>query len=194
MGGALVPWGSAPYLRPMRPAVSLLALALLLRCHGAATAAGAQPGAQRVWSPVLIGHYGDWSAATHQEAGQTICYAYSFAKASQPVLVGRGRVVLTVTRRPGARPAARDAVAITLGYQVLPHAGASVRAGGKKLGFYLEGRSAFAPHGADAVAAFAAGREAVGQFPGPRGVTLSDHFSLTGFAAAYAAMAQKCGS
>lgn len=157
----------------------------------AAPPAAAQP---RVWSPVLIGHFGDWSAATHQEAGQTICYAYSFAKTSKPALVGRGRVVLTVTRRPNARPAARDAVAITLGYAVLPHAGASVRAGGKKLGFYLEGRSAFAPHGAEAVAAFSAGREAVGQFPGPRGLTLTDSFSLTGFSAAYKAMAERCGS
>ncbi len=186
-GGALVPVGGAPYLRRMR-LTAQAALAMLLLSRGVSAAA---PPAHVSWSPVLIGNFADWRAATHQEAGQTVCYAYSFAKSSRPVLTGRGRVVLTVTRRPGA---ARDAVAITLGYQVLPHAGAHVRAGGKNLGFYLEGRSAFAPHGADAVAAFAAGKEAVGSFPGPRGVTLVDSFSLNGFAAAYAAMARKCGA
>jgi hypothetical protein len=75
---------------------------------------------------------------------------------------------------------------------VLPHAGASVTANGQKLHFYLEGRSAFAPHGAEAIAAFGGGREAVGHFPGPRGVLLADNFSLNGFAAAYEATLKEC--
>lgn len=146
-----------------------------------------------IWAPVPIGRFGDWGAARRQEAGQTICYAYVFAKSSRPTLTGRGRVVLTVTRRPNARPTLRNAVAMSLGYQVLPHAGARVRAGGRLLRFYLEGRSAFAPDGAEAVRAFQAGREAIGQFPGPRNLTLTDTFSLTGFSAAYAAIGKACG-
>lgn len=101
---------------------------------------------------------------------------------------GRGNVVLTVAQRPHER----DGVAVLLGYQVLPHAGARVQAGGKDLHFYLEGRSAFAPHGAEAIAAFSAGREATGHFPGPRGVTFADVFSLNGFAAAYQASLKAC--
>jgi hypothetical protein len=140
------------------------------------------------WTPVLIGTYGDWKAAYHPEGGVKVCYAYSFMKSSKPVLVGRGNVVLTIAQRPHER----DAVAVSLGYAVLPHAGASVTANGKKLHFYLEGRSAFAPHGAETIAAFGGGREAVGHFPGPRGVTLADTFSLNGFAAAYAASVKEC--
>ena len=144
----------------------------------------------KVWAPVPIGRYGAWQAATHQgsQAGNTICYALTYATSSQPLFQGRGHVVLTVAMRPHDR----DAVAILLGYPVLPHAGASVLAGGKRLHFYLEGRSAFAPHGAEAVAAFAAGKQAVGSFPGPRGLTLTDVFSLDGFAAAYAAIVHAC--
>jgi hypothetical protein len=83
-------------------------------------------------------------------------------------------------------------VAVSVGYAVLPHAAASVTANGQKLHFYLEGRSAFAPHGAEAIAAFGGGREAVGRFPGPRGMTMVDSFSLNGFAAAYAASLKEC--
>jgi hypothetical protein len=136
----------------------------------------------RVWSPVPIGRFGDW------QAGQTVCYALTYATSSQPLFQGRGHVVLTVAMRPHNR----DAVAILLGYSVLPHAAASVQAGGKRLHFYLEGRSAFAPHGHEAVLALAAGKQAIGRFPGPRGLTLTDVFSLNGFAAAYAAIVKAC--
>jgi hypothetical protein len=148
----------------------------------------AQPGHGRVWSPVPIGRFGDWQAATHQEGGQLVCYALSYATSSQPLFQGRGHVVMTVALRPHNR----DAVAILLGYSVLPHAGASMQAGGKHLHLYLEGRSAFAPHGHEAVEAFQAGKQAVGSFPGPRGLTLTDVFSLNGFAAAYAAIIKAC--
>jgi hypothetical protein len=154
-----------------------------------ATPPQAQPAKpHHTWTPVSIGTFGDWQAATHPEAGIKVCYAFAYAHVSKPVLVGRGRVVLTIAERPHER----DAVAVSLGYAVLPHAGAAVQAGGKHLHFYLEGRSAFAPHGAEAIAAFQAGREAVGSFPGPRGVTLEDRFSLNGFAAAYAAIQKAC--
>ena len=157
------------------------------------TRVDAQPSATsgppaKTWAPVPIGRYGAWEAATHQGAGATVCYALTYATSSQPLFQGRGHVVLTVAMRPHDR----DAVAILLGYPVLPHAGASVQAGGKRLHFYLEGRSAFAPHGHEAVEAFAAGKQAVGSFPGPRGLTLTDVFSLDGFAAAYAAIVRAC--
>jgi hypothetical protein len=67
-----------------------------------------------------------------------------------------------------------------------------VEAGGRDLHLYLEGRSAFVPHGKEAIAAFQAGREAVGRFPGPLNMTMVDIFSLNGFAAAYAAVQKAC--
>jgi len=144
--------------------------------------------ASHSWTPVLLGSFGDWKAATHPESGVTVCYAYTFANTSKPPMQGRGNVVLTISQRPKER----DAVAVLLGYQVLPHAAARVQAGGQDLHFYLEGRSAFAPHGAEAIAAFSAGREATGHFPGPRGITFADVFSLNGFAAAYQASLKAC--
>ena len=178
--------GAWPYLWAMRVATFVTAIAGMAVAQAGWAAPAGKP--HHSWSPVAIGTFGDWQAATHPEAGVRVCYAFTFVKASKPVLVGRGRVVLTVAERPGER----DAVAVSLGYAVLPHAGASVQAGGKRLHFYLEGRSAFAPHGREAIAAFQAGREAVGSFPGPRGVTLADSFSLNGFAAAYTAVQKAC--
>ena len=187
----------------MRLSGIFAALAALHACPAMAGALAASSGVipvmrvdaqlpAKVWAPVPIGRYGAWQAATHQASGQgpagTVCYALTYATSSQPLFQGRGHVVLTVAMRPHDR----DAVAILLGYSVLPHAGASVLAGGKRLHFYLEGRSAFAPHGHEAVEAFAAGKQAVGSFPGPRGLTLTDVFSLDGFAAAYAAIVQAC--
>jgi hypothetical protein len=171
----------------MRLAAFCLAAAVLGGAVPLGDGVAATPG-RRVWAPVLIGRFGDWVSATLQEAGHTVCYALTYAKASQPLYQGRGRVVLTVAQRQGSR----DAVAISLGYAVLPHAGASVQAGGKHLHFYLEGRSAFAPHGYEAVAAFQAGKEAVGSFPGPKNLTMVDTFSLNGFGAAYDASVKAC--
>jgi hypothetical protein len=175
-----------PYLCGMRlAALRLFTAYWLIAAFGLAAAS---PRAHHPWSPVPIGTFGDWQAATHPEAGVKVCYALTFAKSSKPFLRGRGNVVLTVAERPGDR----DGVAILLGYAVLPHAGARVQAGGHDLHFYLEGRSAFAPHGREAIAAFQAGREAVGRFPGPLSMTMIDTFSLNGFAAAYAAIQQAC--
>ncbi len=167
----------------MRVAILCVVLAMAGVCQASAAKHGTHS-----WTPVLLGKFGDWKAATHPEAGVTVCYAYTFAKTSRPPMQGRGDVVLTVAQRPHER----DGVAVLLGYQVLPHAGARVQAGGKDLHFYLEGRSAFAPHGTEAIAAFSAGREAAGHFPGPRGVMFADIFSLNGFAAAYEASLKAC--
>jgi hypothetical protein len=180
--GVLADNGAKPYAWLMRAVAFYAVLAMPV-----AAAASARHAAHS-WTPVSLGKFGDWEAATHPEAGVAVCYAYTFAKSSKPALTGRGRVVLTIAQRPHER----DAVAVSLGYQVLPHAGALVVANGVKLHFYLEGRSAFAPQGAAAIAAFHGGREAVGHFPGPGGVTLADEFSLNGFAGAYAVSLKAC--
>ena len=62
--------------------------------------------------PKAIGRFDDWTAATHQEAGQTGLLRLHPRDRVQPALPGRGDVVLTVTERP----AGRDAVAISAGF------------------------------------------------------------------------------
>ncbi len=77
----------------MRTIITLLLLAL-------ATPAVAQPlhkppekpAAAAAAAPKEIGKFDDWIAATHQEAGQTVCYAFTRARHSAPALPGRGDV------------------------------------------------------------------------------------------------------
>ncbi len=139
-------------------------------------------------APQSIGKFDAWQAVTHQEAGQLVCYAFVRAAASQPVLLGRGDVVLTVTQRGGGR----DTVALSAGFPYAPNAEVQMTAEQAQLAFYAAGGSAFARDGRAAVAAFAKAREAVAKSPGPRGTTVTDTFSLRGFSPAYAAINKAC--
>lgn len=139
-------------------------------------------------APKSIGKFDDWQAATHAEAGQTVCYAFTRAQASAPAVPGRGDVVLTVTQRPGGR----DAVAISAGFAYPANAEVQVQADKADLAFYTNARSAFARDGKAATSAFAAARQAVAKSPGPKGPAVADTFSLKGFSAAYAAINKSC--
>ncbi len=139
-------------------------------------------------APRSIGKFEDWQAATHQEGGQTVCYAFTRAAASTPALPGRGDVVLTVTQRPGGR----DAVAISAGFAYPQGAEVQVTVEPGALAFYTANRSAFARDGRATVAAFGRGRQAVARSPGPRGAAVTDTFNLRGFTQAYQAVNRAC--
>lgn len=134
--------------------------------------------------PRSIGKFDDWTAATHQEAGQTVCYAFTRAATSSPALPGRGDVVLTVTQRPGGT---RDAVAISAGFAYAANAQVQVQIEQTLIEFYTAQRSAFAPDGHAAVSALERGNKAVAKSPA-RSATVTDTFSLRGFSPAYAAI------
>lgn len=138
--------------------------------------------------PRAIGRFDDWTAATNQEAGQPVCYAFTRATGSNPAIKGRGDVVLTVTERPGGR----DAVAISAGFAYAANAAVQVSAEPATLEFYTAQRSAFARDGRAAVSAFQKGRQVTARSPGPRNVVVTDSFSLRGFSAAYAAIQKAC--
>ena len=166
--------------------LTLLASAGLAVCvAGEARAAKAAAPAN---APKPIGKFENWRAATHVEAGQAVCYAFTRAQSSAPSVSGRGEVVLTVTQRPSGR----DAVAISAGFAYPADAEVKVDVDKTELAFYTSGRSAFARDGQAAVAAFTKGREAVAKSPGPRGAAVSDTFSLQGFSAAYSAVNKAC--
>jgi len=156
--------------------------------HAPAHAAHPAGPAAKSPGPKSIGKFDDWQAATHQEAGQRVCYAFTRASNSQPALPGRGDVVLTVTQRPGGR----DAVAISAGFAYAPSTEVQVGVDQAQLAFYTANRSAFARDGHAAVTAFEKGRQAVAKSPGPRKATISDSFSLRGFNPAYAAINKAC--
>lgn len=138
--------------------------------------------------PRRIGVWDDWQAATNQEAGQPVCYAFTRPTASSPAVPGRGDVVLTVTERSGGR----DAVAVTAGFAYALNAEMEMSAEGVTLPFYTAGRSAFAKDGRAAVSLFNRGRQAVAKSPGPKGQPVTDTFSLRGFSQAYAAIVKAC--
>lgn len=181
----------------MRVLTSLLLLAL----SGASSAGAADiqlaqaarpapPAAQNAPqnAPKSIGTFTDWQAATHQEGGQLVCYAFTRATASTPAVPGRGDVVLTVTHRVGAR----GAVAISAGFAYPANADVSVQVDKTELAFFTAGRSAFATEGKQAIDAFERGTTAVARSPGPRNTRVQDTFSLRGFTASYEAINKAC--
>lgn len=174
----------------MRPIVVLLLLVLAVpvAAQPKKPAAPAHPQAASSVAKKL-GAFEDWIAATHQESGQTVCYAFTYAKHSTPAVPGRDPVILTVTERPNGR----DAVAIGAGFDYGKNAAVTMQVDTAGLDFYTAQRNAFARDGKAAVAAFGKGAQALARSPGPRdGEVVVDTFSLRGFSAAYAAISKAC--
>ncbi len=173
----------------MRVIPSVLALLLLFSATFAEAQTRKPPAhAAPTAAAKKLATFEDWTAATHEEAGQTVCYAFTRAQNSVPVVPGRGDVVLTVTERP----AGRDAVAISAGFAYAPSAEVLVQIDQAGLHFYTHLRNAFARDGGAAVTAMMKGRQAVARSPGPRGTQVTDTFNLRGFAQAYAAIVKAC--
>lgn len=168
------------------PAWPLLAVCLFWPAADAA----AQQGPQR------IGEFQAWTAATHAEGGQKVCYAFTRATRSEGVPNrAANNVLLVVTHRPKGR----DQVALQSGYAYPRNAGGDgdpvkVAVGGTNLGFYTSGNSAFARDSRAAIAALKGGREAVARGPLPNGGRgqAVDAFSLAGFGAAHEAISREC--
>lgn len=157
--------------------------------HPGGTSRAATPPPHRAsGGPKAIGRFDDWTAATNLESGALTCYAFTRVQSSQPVMPGRGDVVLTVTER--ATP--RDAVAISAGFSFPQGATVAVGVESVNFDFYTAQRSAFARDGRAVVAAFHKGSKTVAKVPGPRNTAISDTFSLRGFSAAYAAIQKAC--
>lgn len=167
-----------------------ITVALLLAVPAAAETKKSEPAthpkAATSASPKSIGKFEDWTAATHSESGQTVCYAFTRVQSSAPAMPGRGAVVLTVTERSSGR----DAVAIEAGFTYPANAIVTVQVDQTGLEFYTASRNAFARDGKAAVTAFSKGSRAIARSPAPKEVT--DTFSLKGFVQAYAAIVKAC--
>ena len=175
--------------RGMRPTVVLFMLALATPVLAQTPHKPAKP-AKPAAGPKELGKFDDWIAATHQESGQTVCYAFVPAKTSVPAVPRRGEVVLTVTERPTGR----DTVAISAGLPI-PQGRRGDRAGRYRRASISTPRRA-APSPATARPRSPRSRrasQALARSPGPRdGQVIVDTFSLRGFTAAYAAINKAC--
>jgi hypothetical protein len=169
-------------------AVTALAAVPALAAPAKKAAHPAEKPAASANAPKAIGKFDDWTAATHQEAGANVCYAFTRAQSSSPALPGRGPVILTVTERPTGR----DTVAMEVGFTFAPNATTTVQVDQTGLEFYTDKRNAFARDGKAAVTAFGKGARAIARSPGPKEATVTDTFSLRGFAPAYAAIVKAC--
>ena len=171
----------------MRSLIVLVCLSIAL--SPAALAQRKAPPAKPAAGPKELGKFGDWIAATYQEAGHTVCYAFVTAKNSAPALPKRGEVVLTVSERPTGR----DWVAISAGFAYAKGAVVTMQVDTTGLDFYTAGSSAFARDGKAAVIAFQRSSQALARSPGAReGQMVVDTFSLNGFSAAYGAISKAC--
>ncbi|WP_270937384.1 invasion associated locus B family protein [Falsiroseomonas oryzae] len=161
---------------------AVLAAALL------ALPALAQP--QRAQGPQRLGAHGEWTAATHEENGQKVCYAFARAARSDGAPPNRGAVTLTVAHRA----IGRDQVAVSVGAPLPRGAEAVMTIGNAEFRSYgTVQSSAFFQSGAQLIGAFRNGREAVVRSPGAGGRgTVTDTFSLSGFSAAYDAISREC--
>ena len=140
--------------------------------------------------PTRIGQFQNWIAAHTQEQGQKVCYAFTRAARSEGGPQNRSTVTLTVTHRPTGR----DQVAVSVGYPYPRQAEAVLTIDTQEFRSYgVVQSSAFFQSGAQLIAGFRNGREAVVRSPGPPGrAAATDTFPLAGFAAAYDAISREC--
>jgi hypothetical protein len=173
----------------MRAIIAPLALVVALGAPALAQAPAHKSQEKSAAGPQELGKFDDWIAATHAEAGVTVCYAFVAAKNSAPTLPNRPQVILTVTQRPTGR----DAVAISAGYTYPKAATVTLQVGTTGFEFYTAGGDAFARDGHAVVGSFQRGDTAITRGPGPReGQVIVDTYSLHGFSAAYAAISKAC--
>ncbi|MBU8543284.1 MULTISPECIES: invasion associated locus B family protein [Roseomonadaceae] len=140
-------------------------------------------------APQRLGAHQAWTAATHQEGGQKVCYAFTRSTGAQ----ARQNVTLTITHRP----AGRDQVAISLGAPLARQAEAvmTVASSSGNTEFRSYGvvqSSAFFQGTPQLISAFRGGRDATVRTPGQGRATVADTFSLSGFTAAYEAISREC--
>jgi hypothetical protein len=168
---------------------SLFLATLSLTCATPAFAAqghAARPSAAHANPPPKeIGQFTHWIAATHTEAGQLACYAFTRAGNEDPA-TGTGPVLSVADR-----PSGRDVVAISGGPAFAKGSTLSVQVDHTALDFYTAGHDAFARDNKAAVAAFARGTTAVAHVPQAHG-TSTLTFGLDGFSAAHEAMSKAC--
>lgn len=175
LSAAAVPFAAAPALAQQRaqPAQNQAAQSQPAQAQNQGGAASNGP--QR------LGSFGEWTAATHQESGGKVCYAFTRIE-------GRNNALLTVTHRPQGR----DQVALKIGRPFPRNAEVKVDVGNRELDFYTAGDNAFARDGRTAVAAFRGGREAEAKSPAANNRSTTETFPLAGFTAAYEAISREC--
>ena len=168
--------------RPL-PVPAALAAALAMSALAMPAALAQQPA-----GPQRVGTFQNWTAATHREGGQKVCYAFARAARSEGAPSNRQAPTLTVTHRPGGR----DQVALSAGFPLARNAETVLRLGNAEHRSYATVQSSAFFDGTQAVPALRQARgEAVARTPNGR-AAVTDTFPLAGFAQAYDAISREC--
>lgn len=171
---------------------------LLLLGLGAVALGTSAPSAAQDARPRRLGSFQAWTAATFQEEGHKVCYAFAAASKAEGVQNRpAANVQLMVVLRPGRRELpVQVSVRPAYTYPAQSNDAVKLAVGTAELPFYVPANSrtaAFARDSQAAVQAFRGGRDvtARGPAPGGRGQA-TDVFPLGGFSQAYDAMLKEC--
>lgn len=166
-------------------------LAALLLAAGLAVGIPPQPAA----ALDVLGTFDGWTAFSDKPGGRQICYVGAKPKKSEGKYTSRGDIYMLVTHRPADK--VRGEVSLEAGYTFKPGSEPVVSIGTKTFKLFAKGSNAWAANAAAdkaLVEAMRAGKELVVKGTSSRGTLTTDTYSLSGFAAAFAAIGKACAS
>lgn len=133
---------------------------------------------------------GNWEAYTYSDSGGKVCYAA--ARADKPREKDRAGTAIAVTHRQKSP----SEVSLIAPYGFKKDSEAAIQIGSVKHDFFTKGGSAWAKDGAAdkaIIAAMVKGQDVAVKAMPSKGAAISDTISLSGFAAALAAIDKACG-
>ncbi|MQX35947.1 invasion associated locus B family protein [Roseospira navarrensis] len=140
-----------------------------------------------------IGKFRDWTAYTHDEGGNTVCYVATRPTEEEGNYTRRDEVFAIVSHRPAE--GARNVVSFIAGYEFKDGSEVSVSVDGRRdFTLFTHGDAAWAYDEDDAklVDAMKAGSQMVVKGTSSRGTLTTDSYSLMGFTNAHSAISSAC--
>lgn len=153
------------------------------------------PGTASAANAKSLGVFGDWQAKTMSQQGVTLCYISSTPGNDSPAFSGRDATGLLVTHAD--KGVARDQVSVALGFEPRKGTAVSLKIGKRRFTLQkIQGDRAWSSSDAqdrEIVAAMKNGDTLLLRATTVGGRTGEDRYSLSGFGAAYAKIAEACG-
>ena len=143
--------------------------------------------------PRLLETHGDWTAYVLIEDGSKVCYMASRPQKEEGNYTQRGEIVALVMHRPAE--GTNNVFSYIAGYPYKDGSDAAVAIGNKHFTLFTQNERAWARDDETdnrLVQAIRAGSEMTVKGTSSRGTATTDTFSLTGSAAAYAAISKAC--
>lgn len=143
--------------------------------------------------PKLIGTYGDWSAYSFKEDGNSVCYILSSPKKAAGTYKKRGEIFATVTHRPAEK--SLNVFSVIAGYSYKPQTSVTLNIDKQKFVLFTQKDSAWAPDPTtDKTIVEAMRKSKIMTITGTssKGTKTTDTYGLKGTADAFAAIAKEC--